>query len=157
MSKMKVYKMRMILGKTPNYDANGKLKNTVVTSKFSGEKELSDLLTNDAYKALSVCEISCVDCYDSKKVEVKFHERMAEVNKSINAVKQKAKTKVELLQDENKKLKAESQSVMIRLEALETNSKSDYRIELEDKANELGIKFRTTIGDEKLMQKIKEF
>jgi len=156
MSEMKVYKMRMIMGKTPNYDASGKLKNTVVTSKFAGEKELSDLLTDDAYKALGCCEISCVGCCDSGNGKIEFPERISEVNNSIKVVKQRAKSKIELLQDENKQLKAESELVMTRLEALESNRKSDYRIELEDKANELGIKFRANIGDAKLEEKIKD-
>lgn len=152
MSKNKVYKMRMIMGKTPNYDANGKLKNTIVTSKFVGEKELSDLLTDDGYKALSVCEISCVDCYDAKDVKAKFPERMAEVNKSIKAVKQKAKTKVQVLEDHNNDL-------IKRLEALEAKGvdvKSTDRIKLEEKANELEITFRANIGDVKLLEKINE-
>ena len=119
MSKVKVYKMRMIMGKTPNYNESGKLKNTVVIPKFVGEKELSDLLTDDAYQGLGCCEIKCIDCYDSKDVKVKFTDRMNEVNKSIKAVKQKAKTKVQLLEEENIKLKSESVSVMKRLEALE--------------------------------------
>lgn len=159
MSKMKVYKMRMVMGKTPNYDANGKLKNTVVTPKIAGEKELSDLLTDDAYKALGCCEISCVECSDSSDVKMKFTERMNEVNKSIKEIKQKAKSKVELLEDENRQLKAESKSVMTRLEALEAKgfSKSNERIELENKANEFGITFRANIGDVKLLEKINEF
>jgi hypothetical protein len=149
------------MGKTPNYDASGKLKNTVVTPKFVGEKELSDLLTDDAYKALSVCEISCIECYSSEDVKTKFPERMTEVNKSIKAVKQKAKTKVELLQDENKKLRDESMSVMKRLEALELkggegNSKTEDRIKIESKAKELEITFRASIGDVKLLEKINE-
>ena len=152
MSGMKVYKMRMIMGKTPNYTSNGKLKNTVVTSKFAGEKELSDLLTDDAYKALGCCEISCVDCYDSGDVNAKHKERISEVNKSIKAVKQKAKSKVQVLEDQNKDL-------MNRLEALEAKGvdvKSTYRIKLEEKANELDITFRANIGDVKLLEKINE-
>jgi Ser-tRNA(Ala) deacylase AlaX len=109
----------MILGKTPNYDVSGKLKNSVVTPKIVGEKELSDLLTDDAYKALGCCEILCVDCYDSGDVKVKFTDRMDEVNKSIKAVNQKAKTKVQLLEEENQKLKVSNASIMERLEALE--------------------------------------
>jgi len=45
-----------------------------------------------------------------------------------------------------------------RLEALENkgNEKSDDREALEDKANELEISFRSTIGDEKLLKKIQD-
>jgi leucyl aminopeptidase (aminopeptidase T) len=149
--------MRMIMGKTPNYDVNGKLKNTVVIPKFTGEKELSDLLTDDAYKALGVCEISCIECYDAKDVKAKDKSRMDEVNKSIKAVKQKAKSKVQLLEEENQKLKEQSKSVMERLEALEKgNDKSENRVKLEEKANELEITFRANIGDVKLLEKINE-
>ena len=166
MSETKVYKMRMILGKTSNYDASGKLKNTVLTPKIVGEKELSDLLTDDAYKALGCCEISCIDCYASDNVKVKFIDRMNEVNKSIKAVKQKAKTKVQLLEEENQKLKAESTSVMKRLEALENQKPieatleatidSDARNKLEAKAKELDVKFSSKIGNVKLLERINE-
>ena len=162
MSETKVYKMRMILGKTPNYDASGKLKNTVVTPKIVGEKELSDLLTDDAYKALGCCEITCIDCYDSGDVKVKFTDRMDEVNKSIKVVKQRTKTKVQVLEEENKKLKDESTSVMKRLKRLEeleekgSNGGTDDRIKLEAKAKELNVKFSSKIGDVKLLERINE-
>jgi len=142
--------MRMILGKTSNYDASGKLKNTVVTPKFSGEKELSDLLTDDAYKALGCCEIQCVDCYDSGNVTTKFPESMAEVNKSIKAIKQKAKSKVQVLEEQVAELLAEAK------ERKSGFDKSNYRIGLEKKAKELEITFRADIGDVKLLEKINE-
>jgi hypothetical protein len=149
-TKVKVYKMRMIMGKTPNYDANGKLKNTVVIPKFTGEKELSDLLTEDAYKALGVCEISCIECYDAKDVKAKDKPRMDEVNKSIKAVKQKAKSKVQILEEQVAELLADAK------DRKSGNEKSDDRVKLETKANELEITFRANIGDVKLLEKINE-
>lgn len=41
-----------------------------------------------------------------------------------------------------------------RLEALEGNTKSEKRLNLEKRAKELGIKFRDNIGDDKLEAKI---
>lgn len=142
--------MRMIMGKTSNYDANGKLKNTVVTPKFTGEKELIDLLTDDAYKALGCCEISCIDCYDSKDVESKDKSRMDEVNKSIKTVKQKAKSKVQILEEQVAELLAEAK------ERKSGGEKSGDRVILESKAKELEITFRANIGDVRLLEKINE-
>lgn len=161
---MEVFKLRLVMGKTPNYDANGKLKNEVITSKYTGEMELRNILDDGNWRKLGACEISCVSVYDSKTPTKIDSVKMDAINKEIKDFVtggNKPKTETQLLKEQNELL-------MARLDAIENGSfdkskmggvpdlKNDHRIELETKANKLEVKFRADISDAKLLEKIIE-
>lgn len=103
---MYIYTMQLILGKEAQYDKNGKLKNQVVRPKYSGERELSDILEDDRYKSLG-CEIECLKVLDTEtgeENEVRKNEVNAFINKRIQ-MKAKPKTEVEELREQNILLK----------------------------------------------------
>lgn len=98
---MKVYQLRLVLGKVANYDQNGKLKNQTITSKY-GEMELENILTDQNWKKLGACEISCVKVYDHPSL-IDDPAAMKAVNDRINLDIQsgtKPKTEIELLRDQ---------------------------------------------------------
>ena len=157
---MRVFKMRLVMGKEAQYDANGKLKNKIITPDYHGEKELADLLEDQNWRKLGACDISCVSVYDTKAPEKIDKDRVESINKEIKDTitgANKPKTEAQLLKEQNEMLIA-------RLEALENGGKtvndnvekSNDRIALENKANDLKIQFRSNIGDEKLLEKINE-
>lgn len=111
------------MGQTLNYDKTGKLKNNIVTPKFAGEMELASILDDEAYKALGVCDITCVGVYDTIKKEQDAN-LMEEVNKRILTKPKKAKTEVELLIEQNKELAK-------RLEKLEGGKTETEKVETE--------------------------
>lgn len=168
MANTKVYKMKFIMGRTPNYDQNGKLKNKVMTPKYTGERELTNLLENDNYKSLGVCEILCIDCYDSIEkdgvmvINKRYPQEVELINKKIkDGTKTRPKTELEILREQVAALTERLDSkdaappvgvedVLVDLLLPETRGK------LESKANELGISFRSNIGNQKLFDKIKE-
>ena len=145
---MKVYQMEMILGKEAQYSQQGKLKNSKIVPKYSGERELEDILDDKNWLKIGACEIKCIGVYDT---ELKKHseEAKAEVNKRIEKIVKgldKPKTEIELLKEQNELLKAQ----------LLKGTVIDYRATIEAKATELEIKFRADISDEKLIERIKE-
>lgn len=100
---MQVYKMKMILGKESQYKKDGTLKNQVIQPLFHGEKEIADLLTDERWKSLGVCEIECVDVFDSK-TQVRDEHRIAEINKVIYDLANRNKkplSELELLKQQN--------------------------------------------------------
>lgn len=108
---MKVYRLKLILGKTPNYDENGKLKNKVIKAKYSGERELHDILDDDNYRKLGACEISCIGVYDTKTKKEDVEGRMDEVNAGLKDKEvKKPKSKVELLEEQNELLRKQLES-----------------------------------------------
>jgi len=160
---MKVYTMKLILGKRTDYDQNGKLRNQVITPKYD-EFELSNILEDDNWKKLGVCEIECLRCIDytsatktEKKIIVENVERKDEVNVLIKGrIKAliKPRSEVDLLREEIKELK---ESLIVKApKAGNVLEIACERVVLESKANELEIKFRANIGDEKLLAKIVE-
>mgnify|MGYP001270232329 CR=1 FL=1 len=101
---MKVYQLKLILGKAANYDAAGKLKNQTVTAKYVGEGELENILTDQRWKILGACEISCVNVYDSGSPKVSDIEGIKAINERIAKDIQagtKPKTEIELLKEQN--------------------------------------------------------
>ena len=102
---MKVYQLKLVLGKTANYDQAGKLKNGTITAKY-GEMELENILTDQNWKKLGACEISCVKVFDHPNLD-NIPEAVNQVNARINSdIQQGArpKTEIELLKDQNDKL-----------------------------------------------------
>ena len=100
---MKVYVLRLILGKATNYDQNGKLKNSTITAKYAGEMELENILTDQNWKKLGACEISCVNVYDSTNQKVSDVESIEAINNRIKSDIQqgiKPKTEIELLKEQ---------------------------------------------------------
>ena len=100
---MKVYQLRLIMGKATNYDQTGKLKNHVMTVKYAGELELENILEDQNWKKLGACEISCVDVYDSDKPSVSITADVNVMNARINSDVQagiKPKTEIELLKEQ---------------------------------------------------------
>ena len=101
----------------------------------------------------------------TKVVEVKNGKVGAEIDKepfqkqveeALNKIKNPS-AEVDYKAESEKQAKLNA-DLLERLEALENkgNDKSDERISLENKANELNVSFRSTIGDEKLLAKINE-
>lgn len=89
---------------------------------------------------------------EDKKEEIEKAQVIVDkytVNKNILSKDVDYKTELEDQKKRNDDLES-------RLKALEGNGKSDEREALEVKANELEIKFRANIGDDKLLEKIKE-
>ena len=80
-----------------------------------------------------------------------------EAQKVVNELIKIAKGPVKVdYKSEFEAQKKKTDDLEARLKALEGDNKSDQRKSLEDKANELLIKFRANIGDDKLIEKIKE-
>jgi len=132
------------MGKVANYDQNGKLKNNVITAKYAGEFELRNMLDDQAWKKLGACEISCVDCYDSKSPSVTNKDRMAAVNAEIVASLKagiKPKTEVELLKEQVEKANEQNKAMAERLERLEKSgdTEKETRKALFNEAKELGL------------------
>jgi hypothetical protein len=99
---MKVYQLRLILGKVANYDQSGKLKNQTITAKYVGEGELENILSDGTWKKLGACEISCVNVFDAV-TNVQDVEAITAINSRIEAEMQagvKPKTEIELLKEQ---------------------------------------------------------
>lgn len=102
------------MGKVPNYDQKGKLKNKVIIPKYSGEREITEILEDANYKKIGACEISCVGCFDTE-TKKENPERMAEINALIKGAEKKLekpksqidllKEQIDLLKEQNKALK----------------------------------------------------
>lgn len=159
---MKVYQVKLTLGKETQYSKEGKLKNQVINPKFD-EFELANMLEDQNWKKIGACEIECISCIDytlktktEKAVIVPNKERMDEVNKIISdgiQAAKKPKTAAQQLKDQSEMM-AEMAKQIEELKKVKPEIKSEQRAEIEDKANELGIKFRDNIGDSKLLEKI---
>jgi len=159
---MKVYQLKMILGKVTHYDKSGKLKNQVITTKLD-EFELANMLENNNWKNVGACEVECVGAIDyTQKTQVKKAviipdiERMNEINSIIrNGVKaaKKPKTMTQQLMDQAEVMEVMSHRIK-ELEMIKPAVTSTKRLAIEEKANELNIKFRSTIGDDSLLAKI---
>lgn len=151
--------MKIVMGKTPNYDKDGNLKNAVIMPKYD-ELELANCLDDDNWKKLGACEIECISCIDytlptktAKEIIIRNDERKIEVNKIIKGqIKIKPKTEVELLKEEM----AEMKKMLSPKKSIDKLDLGSTRKNIEEKANELDIKFRQNIGDEKLLDKIQE-
>ena len=140
------------------------MKNETISPKYD-EFELANILEDDNWKKLGACEIKCTKCIDytpktktQAAIIVENTDRMNEVNTQLNSRKQaliKPKSEVELMKEQNEML-------LKRLEALENIKPIEAKLEvsnegrekLENKASELGLKFRNNIGSEKLLSKI---
>ena len=99
---MKVYKLRLVLGKSTNYDQTGKLKNQTITAKYAGEGELENILSDQTWKKLGACEISCVGVYDTE-TKAPDLELTKVINDRISKDIQtgiKPKTEIELLKEQ---------------------------------------------------------
>ncbi len=108
--KGKVYEILLILGKTPNYDENGILKNRVIKAKYTGERELSNLIDDTGYRSLGACKVVCVDCWDINDKEEKFPEMVKVVNDRITgtAIKEAVlKTPTDEVKEEMAKIRKE--------------------------------------------------
>jgi hypothetical protein len=100
---MKVYQLRLVLGKAANYDQTGKLKNQTITAKYVGEGELEQILEDRCWQKLGACEISCVNVFDSAEPSVSLPLEKQSINDRIKADIQagtKPKTEIELLKEQ---------------------------------------------------------
>jgi hypothetical protein len=126
-------------------------------------------LPNQGYAEVNVLEVIETKFEtkeeDGRKFQVPKHSKLNEVEKyqaRINEVlKPEAKPGDAIdYKAKSEKQEAQLKEMMARLQALEEKNKpvdiSEYRLKLETKAKELEITFRSNIGDEKLLEKIKE-
>lgn len=162
---MKVYQMKLILGKEAQYNKDGKLKNQVITPKYTGEMELENMLDDLNWKKVGACEMSCIKVLDTdtNKEDISL---MDSVNNRINdyiKAKEKPKSVKDLLEEQTKQNaallerleKLEQRKPIKPIEAkLETGFSESDRGVIESKANELGVSFRANIGTQKLLDKI---
>ena len=145
------------------------MKNKTISPKYD-EFELQNILDDDNWKKLGVCEIECLSCIDytpktktEKAISVENKERMDEINALLDTRKKasiKPKSELELIKEQNallsKRLDDIENSKKIKGEDLKLQVDDDGRKKLEAKAAELGISFRASIGDIKLLKKIQE-
>ncbi|HEY5590679.1 MAG TPA: hypothetical protein VIK55_06635 [Paludibacter sp.] len=141
---MKVYQLRLVLGKVANYDQNGKLKNQTITAKY-GEMELENILTDQNWKKLGACEISCVKVYDHPSL-IEDPTAMKAVNDRINLdIQQSArpKTEIELLKDQiallTEKVNSPTIPVTTHQASSVLNVAKEVRESLFTEAKELGL------------------
>lgn len=122
---MKVYQLRLILGKATNYDQTGKLKNQTITAKYAGEMELENILADQTWKKLGACEISCVGVFDTE-TKTADTDMMKVINNRINSDVQagiKPKTEIELLKEQIASLTEKvNNPVILKNQAGETNT-----------------------------------
>jgi hypothetical protein len=138
---MKVYQLRLILGKATNYDQNGKLKNQTITAKYAGEMELENILEDQNWKKLGACEISCVGVFDTETKEQDV-TLMGKINDRLKASIQagtKPKTEIELLKEQIASLTEKVNNPVIVEKEIVTQLKED-RVHLFEEATELGLK-----------------
>jgi len=127
------------LGKTPNYDQNGKLKNQTLTSKYAGELELRNILDDQNWQKIGACEISCIGVIDHATGQPDI-ELQAAINAEIKTGYEKGiKPKSDI-----EKLKEQNEALMARLEKLEAikpieSSDKELREQLFTEAKELGL------------------
>lgn len=158
---MKVYQMKLILGKETQYTQDGKLKNQVIQPKYD-EFELTNLLEESNWKKLGVCDIECISCIDytpptktNKEVIVKNEARLKEINEQIKSAKEsskKPKTAQQMIAEQSEMMVKMAKKIE-ELEKCNNQNvdKTNERINLEDKAKELKIKFDKRLGDVKLL------
>lgn len=121
---MKVYQLRLILGRATNYDQTGKLKNQTITAKYAGEMELEMILADRNWQKLGACEISCVGVFDTE-TKAQDTEMMAAINNRIKSDIQagtKPKTEIELLKEQIAALTEKVNSPVIPIPFQETES-----------------------------------
>jgi hypothetical protein len=125
------------------------------------------LLPNQGYMSATVLEVIKTKFEqkeeDGEKFQVAKHSNLDEVEKYQAMIDERLKPETKPGEAIDYKAKSEKQEALLkeleeRLRALEDkgSEKSPERVNMEDKANELGITFRSNIGDEKLLGKIKE-
>jgi len=114
----KTYNMQLIMGKEVNHDGNGKIRNQIVESKYTGELAMQKLIDKKGYLSLGACAIKCLGCWDvkldKKKQRVHQPSEVDRINALIKKVtgKKKQPEKIsnkelfELLQKNNEELKA---------------------------------------------------
>lgn len=108
--------------------------------------KFAKLLPNQGYASAEVIKV----IEDGKEVDlIEKYQSMLDIKPKI----QDEKIDYKGLAEKQGKLLEEMEA---RLKALEGDSKSEDRIKLESKANELEINFRANIGDSKLLEKIQE-
>ena len=138
---MKVYQLKLILGKAANYDAAGKLKNQTITAKYVGDGELENILTDQRWKILGACEISCVNVFDSGSPKVSDIEGIKAINERIVRDIQagtKPKTEIELLKEQIAAL-TEKVNAPVITKPVEKTEK-ELRAELFAKAGEMDLR-----------------
>lgn len=117
------------------------------------------LLPNQGYTSAKVVKVLETSFVDNKP----NHKELDEIDKYQAMIDDRIKPTAKAGEPIDYKAKSEKQEALLkeleeRLRALEKkgSEKSPERANIEDKANELGISFRANIGDEKLLEKIKE-
>lgn len=125
------------------------------------------LLPNQGYTSAKVIDVISTSFENKeengKKFQVAKHTKLDEIDKYQSMIDERLKPTTKAGESIDYKAKSEKQEALLkeleeRLRALENKGyeKSPERAKIEDKANELGISFRANIGDEKLLEKIKE-
>ena len=139
----------MVLGKEAQYTQAGKLKNSTILPKYSGEMELENILEDMNWLKLGACEIECLRVLDteSKKYDPELAIKVNERIKSIIKGGEKPKSEIDVLKEQIALLTEKVNSPA-------KEEKSESRIKLEAKANELNIKFRADISDDTLMERV---
>lgn len=135
---MKVYVLRSVLGKSTNYDENGKLKNQTITAKY-GEMELENALTDQNWKKLGACEISCVNAYNHPDLTT-VPEMVNSINERIKKDIQqgtKPKSEIELLKEQIAALTEKINNPVITKEV--DSTEKEIREQLFVEAKELGL------------------
>lgn len=136
------------------HQENGMPKIETITQSISPEatfKKFLQFLPNQNYKSATVVKVF----EDGEEVN-KVDEYQSKVDAALET-KHQFGEKVDY-KSKSEKLEAKLSEVLERLEALESNKGSNNldRGALESKATELNITFRSNIGDDKLLAKIKE-
>lgn len=118
-----------------------------------------DFLPNQGYTSVKVLEVINT-VFENNKPK---HSNLDEIEKYQSIIDEKLSPETKAGESIDYKAKSEKQEALLaemmeRLKALEDkgDDKSDDRVKLESKAKELNISFRSNIGDEKLLEKIKE-
>lgn len=155
---------------TQNADMTTSIERTVVTlesgknfNNFVKHLHVQNFLTSEAEKPKVIKAVEWKDGKAGKEVDKT--EYVNQVNESLHAVKSEGQAIDYKALSEKQSAKISEMEQMMqsfneRLKDAENKKKGDdkspERIDLENQANDLGIKFRDNIGDDKLMEKIEK-
>jgi hypothetical protein len=140
--------------KVVSHDADGMAKVDKSTVKLESgkcfQKFVDNMHLHNFIKSTPPEVVKVVD-RDGKTYETESYQLI--VNNAIGNRRPKSKIDYKA---EYEKSQDTIKNMMSRLEALESprDDRSEERIELEFKANDLGVKFRSTISDKNLEEKI---
>lgn len=144
------------MGKETQYDKTGKLKNRAITPKYSGERELGDILEDNNWRKLGACEISCISVTDNGKPD----ERAAiEVNERIKSLINPStpKTELQLLKEQNALLAEQNKQILQKLEQVKPDELKPVTSLTDEYKEIFGKMPHHKMTDETIKLKIDEF